>query len=614
MMIEYSKQIKEAVDAVLELCDVLDENGFGTANYIPDSSTKEIFVLAIKLYCLYLASADDTLKDIEVEMIGEIFGKKESAKKLEELAEKSGAIEEEFGDQIPLILNCTIDIDNTIHSRYNSNAQLQKLPYITPYIYDVYSLVGAFIVVCDEELTVEEYNRFLRFMETMYQKIKADLNTDLSEIQPPSTKVSQALSKLNVSNEYLAKIRRQSSQKAKSATSSKKEKAKKENEKKEYDKRKNNKEENEEEDDNTTLEELLDQLNDLVGLHEVKYEVTSLINLCRVKQIREEKGMIFPPLSLHLVFSGNPGTGKTTVARLLAKIYKKIGVLSKGHLVEVDRSGLVGGYVGQTALKVQDVITEALGGILFIDEAYSLTNTSSTNDYGIEAVDTIVKAMEDHRDDLIIIVAGYPEQMEHFIKSNPGFKSRFNKFIYFKDYNPAELVEVFKLFCKQAGYRASLDALKCVREYFEERCDEKPEDFANAREVRNLFERGMMRQANRIIMVSDVQPETLTLLKAEDITGKTENIGKSEQLAQLALRNMSLDTRMGLPGEFMACPLDELELTARAQAILINNDIHTLGEMVDYLESGKRLEELDGMKEAVAPDIYAKIEEYGFEE
>ena len=185
------------------------------------------------------------------------------------------------------------------------------------------------------------------------------------------------------------------------------------------------------------LEEVLAELDGLCGLERVKKDVKSLINLVKVQKLREEQGLPVAPMSLHLVFLGNPGTGKTTVARLLAKIYHAIGVLSKGQLVEVDRSGLVAGFVGQTAIKTGEVIQKALGGVLFIDEAYSLAGQDSPNDFGREAIEVLLKGMEDHRKDLIVIVAGYDELMEQFIHANPGLESRFNKYFYFEDYDTA---------------------------------------------------------------------------------------------------------------------------------------------------------------------------------
>ena len=261
------------------------------------------------------------------------------------------------------------------------------------------------------------------------------------------------------------------------------------------------------------LEDLMNELNSLTGLDEVKEDIKSLINILKVKKLREERGMKQPSVSLHMVFSGNPGTGKTTVARLLAKIYKCIGILPKGQLVEVDRSGLVEGYVGHTAIKTKEVVESALGGILFIDEAYTLTAGKDDKDFGQEAVDTLLKLMEDNRDNLVVIVAGYTDLMEDFVDSNPGLRSRFNKYIFFKDYTGDQLYEIFLANCKKQEYEPNEAGKKYVKEYLTKRANEHDENFANAREVRNYIERAIARQATRIVSldkVSDKQLRTLT--------------------------------------------------------------------------------------------------------
>lgn len=267
---------------------------------------------------------------------------------------------------------------------------------------------------------------------------------------------------------------------------------------------------------NDDLSELTQELDSLIGLDNIKNDVVSLINLLKIRKLRKENGMPQQSISLHMVFMGNPGTGKTIVARLLAKIYKSLNVLSKGQLVEVDRSGLVGGYVGQTALKVNEVIESAKGGVLFIDEAYSLVS-GGDSDYGKEAINSLLKAMEDNRDDLIVIVAGYPELMEKFLSSNPGLRSRFNKFMYFADYVPDDLLEILMLFAAKEGLVLSDEAQWKARAYFTRCTLNNSKDFANARGARNYFEKAITNQANRLARLSNFNQKDLSIILADDL-------------------------------------------------------------------------------------------------
>ncbi|MCQ2557942.1 MAG: AAA family ATPase [Oscillospiraceae bacterium] len=272
----------------------------------------------------------------------------------------------------------------------------------------------------------------------------------------------------------------------------------------------------EEQAEKPNFDELMEQLESLVGLEEVKKDIKSLMNLVKVRQLRKQNDLPVAPMSLHMVFMGNPGTGKTTVARLMSGLLSAIGVLNKGQLVEVDRSGLVAGYVGQTALKTQEVIQSAIGGVLFIDEAYSLSS-GGENDFGREAIETILKAMEDHRDELIVIVAGYSGPMQDFLSSNPGLESRFNKYFWFPDYTGEQLMKIFEGQCKKNGYTVDEEASALAAKFFQALYEERDENFGNARDVRNRFEDMVSRQANRLAQMEAPTREDLMALTMDDI-------------------------------------------------------------------------------------------------
>ena len=281
--------------------------------------------------------------------------------------------------------------------------------------------------------------------------------------------------------------------------------------------KKENEEKKAEETPAEKIEDLLSELHSYIGLESIKKEVESLVNMVKVHKLRKEHGLPTVDMSLHMVFSGNPGTGKTMIARLMARIYKSLGIFSGGQLVEVDRSGLVAGYVGQTASKTSAVIEKALGGVLFIDEAYALTYKKEGNDFGQEAVDTLLKMMEDNRDNLVVIVAGYDGLMDEFIHSNPGLESRFNRYLHFDDYNIDEMLKIFEMRVKNGGYALNENAKDEVKAFIE-KANSNPVSFGNARGVRNLFEQVLIHQANRLAKETEITKETLMEITEEDVT------------------------------------------------------------------------------------------------
>jgi hypothetical protein len=265
------------------------------------------------------------------------------------------------------------------------------------------------------------------------------------------------------------------------------------------------------------LDDLLEEINELIGLESIKQEVAGLVNLLRVQQMRDQVGLSSLETSNHMVFYGNPGTGKTTIARKIGQIFNQLGILSKGHLIETDRAGLVAGYLGQTAIKTREVLDKAKGGILFIDEAYTLCQDDSQDQYGQEATDTILKYMEDNRGDIVVIVAGYNNEMARFINSNPGLKSRFNKYFCFPDYSAEELYEIFRDMAARAQYMMDAGCQEKLKKLLFKLHSSKGESFGNGRTVRNLFERCVANQANRVIALTNPSSHELMRLAAEDI-------------------------------------------------------------------------------------------------
>lgn len=498
-----SEKIKNLVDELFDVAALYGEkqaDDMGGDKERCERKMRDMARKEVLNFLMYLSASDGSIEVQESLFIKDYFDEQISPEEICERIEADNLYSATFEQKVPLVLKRMVKLDNEKAKNDELEVSLGE-KYIC-----LYEAIGREFTACDREVSESERNDLNTYISNMRSFYKANYkgSEDATEAGHfDHTAEGKSSSRDTVRNR----------QKKSKDTSN--------------------------DDSEETLEELLQQLNNLVGLTGVKSTVSQLIHFNAIRHIRDERELKQPTVTMHMVFYGNPGTGKTTVARLIAKIYHRLGVLSKGHLVEVDRSGLVAGYVGHTALKVNEVVAKAKGGVLFIDEAYSLTYHRSENDFGWEAVDTLIKAMEDYRDDLVVIVAGYPERMVEFIDSNPGLRSRFNKFIEFKDYSSEELFEIYKRMLEDSGFKATEETLEFVEEWLEEKevnnhdtqmppyglkykakstMLENKENFANARIVRNFLETSIMNQADRLYDNRDeLSDEELTTIEIGDV-------------------------------------------------------------------------------------------------
>lgn len=453
-------KLNEYFEKSHDICNIITKQNIGNIR-AGGISLKGIFDKEILKFSLYLARFDGNLSDGEIQIIREFT---DSTSTDTEIINKM-EYDNEFDKKIPVCLKYTVlsDAGNKIKNNPYNN-QMSMI------FYDTFKMFGHTILAIRENDTSEDvikaFDAYMKIMENFIKEYGVWYSGTQKLFTP------EIVSSLSMESDH--------------------EKAEK-------------------------LEVLLENLNSLTGLSSVKDQVNRLINLTKVQDMRKQKGMLCSDVSKHMVFSGNPGTGKTTVARMLAEIYKYMGVLKKGQLIEVDRSGLVKGYIGQTATRTQEVIEEALGGILFIDEAYALTVNKGEGDFGQEAVDTLLKAMEDYRDELIVIVAGYTDLMDEFLSSNPGLKSRFSNYIVFEDYTADEMFQILEGMLKKQQYKLSDNAKIKAKEILNNLVLNKSENFANARDVRNFMEKAISNHAMRVVNIAEADELVLSTIEAEDL-------------------------------------------------------------------------------------------------
>lgn len=443
-------------------------------------SVKELLRMDLRDFLIFLIIADRTVAKDELKYINKTLGYNFDNETFKRFVAGSGIMEDDFLNHPPKSLQYFLDYSKEEYIVYESKYYDIKKLYLS-----VFQALGEDFLSSCRHVDQREVNQLTRYHFMLDSQIKSykksgGVKPNRPDRIPFKRKIQEEASSTGTETTFIGSISGG-------------------------------------EETISDLDDLLAELDSLIGLTSVKEEVRNLINLLKIIEIREKNGLKAPPVTKHFVFTGNPGTGKTTVARLLSKIYCSLGILSKGHIVEVDRSGMVAGYMGQTAIKVKEVVDKAIGGVLFIDEAYALSNETPGGDFGQEAIDTLVKAMEDNRDNLIVIVAGYPDLMEKFVSSNPGLKSRFQKTLHFEDYNARELYHVFNRFCKINDYKLSPDASDYLMDRLHDYTAHKTKDFGNARDMRNFLDLAISNQANRLLTEDLSDTEALVTLTPSDL-------------------------------------------------------------------------------------------------
>lgn len=478
------KPLEKMIADCYEAADLMNNAGMGKE--LP-SSIRDMVRLELMRYLAWLSDADDLVTPEELVFINRYLGFSMTEQSLGVFRSNEHTTDGDFGKKLPLGVKYFVlaDAGKKVPDDIFRHRKAQMLA-------EVYRQLGQMYIACNEVVTAREIERFTAYCSMIENFLKEYGLYNPRKMKKPIIPFDRRGVKAGNDSQSMDTGKDGSSDVETGNAQAEEEKP-------------------------VDIDAILAELNELVGLAQVKKEVNQLVNLLKVQKLREKMGLKNTAVSKHLVFSGNPGTGKTTVARMLAKIYQGLGILQTDNFVEVDRGALVGGYIGQTATKTTEVIEDALGGILFIDEAYTLVVGKGEEDFGQEAVDTLLKAMEDHRDELIVIVAGYPDLMKEFLESNPGLKSRFNKFLYFEDYNTEELCTILESMCAGQDYHMSDEAKAAAKQYFDERTAMKAKDFANAREVRNYFEKAIANQASRIVGIENPDRQMLSTIEKEDL-------------------------------------------------------------------------------------------------